>query len=82
MYSAWMMTYGAYAGPAAAASKPGIRRRTNTDKRQEKKKLQEKLDLINRSAGRRPMPRPAVFKDKSKYDRKRQKRIDRHECMA
>lgn len=52
------------------------------DKRQEKKKLQEKLDLINRSADRRPMPRPAVFKDKSKYDRKRQKRIDRHECMA
>ncbi len=52
------------------------------DKRAEKKKRQEKLDLINRSTERRPMPRPAVFKDKSKYDRNRQKANDRKLCMA
>ena len=38
-------------------------------KREEKKRKQEKLDLINRSTERRPMPRPVVFRDKSKYDR-------------
>lgn len=38
------------------------------------KNIQEKLDLINRSTERRTMPRPTVFKDKSKYDRNRQKR--------
>lgn len=52
------------------------------DKRAAKKKLEQKLDLINRSTGRRAMPRPAVFKDKSKYDRNRQKAENRRECMA
>lgn len=51
-------------------------------KREEKKRKQEKLDLINRSTERRPMPRPAVFRDKSKYDRSRRKAFDRRECMA
>lgn len=51
-------------------------------KREEKKRKQEKLDLINRSTERRPMPRPAVFRDKSKYDRGRQKALDRRKCMA
>ena len=46
-------------------------------KREEKKRKQEKLDLINRSTERRPMPRPTVFRDKSKYDRGRQKALDR-----
>lgn len=47
-----------------------------------KERKQEKLDLINRSTERRPMPRPTVFRDKSKYDRGRQKALDRRECMA
>lgn len=51
-------------------------------KREEKKRKQEKLDLINRSTERRPMPRPTVFRDKSKYDRGRQKALDRRECMV
>lgn len=50
------------------------------DKREEKRKRKEKLDMINMSAGRRTMPRPAVFKDKSKYDRGRQK-ADLRKCI-
>lgn len=46
------------------------------------KALQEKLDLINRSTERREMPRPAVFKDKTKYDRNRQKQSMRREYVA
>lgn len=46
------------------------------------KKVQEKLDMINRSTGRRPMPRPAVFRDKTKYDRNRQKDETRRACLA
>lgn len=45
------------------------------------KKTQEKLDLINRSTERHEMPRPAVFKDKSKYDRKQAKR-ELRACFA
>lgn len=53
------------------------------DKRAEKKKRKEKLDMLNRAGGRKePMPRPAVFKDKSKYDRNRQKAENRRYCMA
>lgn len=52
------------------------------DKRGQKKKVQEKLDLINRSTERRIMPRPAVFKDRTKYDRNRRKAPDRKECCA
>lgn len=43
------------------------------DKREAKRKKKEKLNMINMSTERRPMPRPAVFRDKSKYDRNRQK---------
>ena len=35
------------------------------------------LDAIKKTKDRTPMPRPAVFKDKSKYDRKRRKSEDR-----
>lgn len=54
-----------------------------TNKKEAKKKLKEKLDMYNQAGGRRePMPRPTVFRDKSKYDRNRQKARDRMECMA
>lgn len=46
------------------------------------KDLQAKLDLIARSTERREMPRPTVFRDKSKYDRNRQKHDFRRECCA
>ena len=36
------------------------------------KNVQNKLSLIAMSSERQLMPRPAVFKDKSKYDRRRQ----------
>ena len=29
-----------------------------------------KLDILNQTRDRTPMPRPAVFRDKKKYDRK------------
>lgn len=38
------------------------------------KATQEKLDAIKHSRPRELMPRPTVFKDKSKYDRKASKR--------
>lgn len=38
------------------------------------KNVQRKLELIADSTERRVMPRPAVFRDKTKYDRKRTKR--------
>lgn len=38
------------------------------------KAKQEKIRLINASTERREMPRPTVFKDKSKYDRNRSKK--------
>ena len=41
------------------------------------KETQRKLDAIKHSRGRVTMPRPTVFKDKSKYDRNTQKRVDR-----
>ena len=37
------------------------------------------LDTINRTRERAPMPRPTYFRDASKYDRKRQKQMDRKE---
>lgn len=46
------------------------------------KALRKKLELINMSTERREMPRPTVFRDKSKYDRNRQKQDFRHECFA
>ena len=36
------------------------------------KSIQNKLELINYSTERRVMPRPVIFQDKSKYNRKRQ----------
>ena len=42
-------------------------------------KYRATLDMIKRTASRAPMPRPAIFKDKTKYDRNRQKRMERHD---
>ena len=36
-----------------------------------------KLDLLNQTRDRTPMPRPAVFRDKKKYDRNSAKEEDR-----
>ena len=33
-----------------------------------------KLDILKQTKDRTPRPRPAVFRDKTKYDRKRQKK--------
>ena len=38
------------------------------DKYNEKEK-EAKLDILNQTRDRTPMPRPAVFRDKRKYDR-------------
>lgn len=37
------------------------------------------LDTINRTRERAPMPRPTYFRDASKYDRNKQKQMDRKE---
>ena len=42
-------------------------------RKEKKEEIKTKLDMMNRSAGRTPMPRPAVFKDKTKYNRNRAK---------
>ena len=39
-----------------------------------KAKKLTKLDILKQTKDRTPMPRPAVFRDKTKYDRKRQKK--------
>lgn len=41
------------------------------------KETKRKLDAIKHSRGRVTMPRPTVFKDKTKYDRNVQKKRDR-----
>ena len=46
-------------------------------KKKESKKT--KLDILNQTRERTPMPRPAVFKDKKKYDRNEVKNADRKE---
>ncbi len=46
------------------------------------KAAQAKLELIAMSTERREMPRPTVFKDKSKYDRNKAKQSFRKECFA
>ena len=38
-----------------------------------------KLDILNQTRDRTPMPRPAVFRDKKKYDRNVLKNEDRKE---
>ena len=43
------------------------------------KDKKEKLDIINQTRDRTPMPRPAVFRSKKKYDRKTLKDDDRKE---
>ena len=48
-------------------------------KKERRRKIKAKLDLMARSAGRKAMPRPAVFRDRTKYDRNRQKTKDRRE---
>ena len=40
---------------------------------------QEKLDILNQTRDRTPMPRPAVFRNKKKYDRNAVKDEDRKE---
>ena len=48
--------------------------------RQEKpdqRKIKTKLDILNQTRERSPMPRPTVFKDKKKYDRNLMKDMDR-----
>ncbi len=45
------------------------------------KHIQEKLDAIRHSRTRTLMPRPTVFKDRSKYDRARAKNALRKECV-
>ena len=40
---------------------------------------QEKLDILNQTRDRTPMPRPAVFHNKKKYDRNAVKDEDRKE---
>ena len=36
-------------------------------------KVERKLDLLKHTRPRDPMPRPTVFKDKSKFDRNKEK---------
>ena len=43
------------------------------------KKDREKLDVLNQTRDRTPMPRPAVFRNKKKYDRNAVKDEDRKE---
>ena len=45
-------------------------RKKNNDKK-------EKLDMLNQTRDRTPMPRPAVFRNKKKYDRNAVKEEDR-----
>lgn len=42
------------------------------------KAAQQKLELIAKSTERRTMPRPAVFADKTKYNRAAQKQMVRN----
>jgi len=44
-----------------------------------KKSRKAKLDILNQTRDRTPMPRPAVFRDKKKYDRNAIKDEDRKE---
>ena len=39
-----------------------------------KPKKLNRLDILKQTKDRTPMPRPTVFRDKTKYDRKRQKK--------
>lgn len=41
----------------------------NRKMKKAKKEKESKLDIINQTRDRTPIPRPAVFRDKKKYDR-------------
>ncbi len=43
------------------------------------KKIEEKLNILKHTRPRDIMPRPTVFKDESKYDRKRDKQLIKKE---
>ena len=47
-----------------------------------KKNKNVKLDILNQTRDRIPMPRPAVFRDKKKFDRNAVKNEDRKEQEA
>ena len=42
-------------------------------------KLDKKLDILDQTRDRQPMPRPAVFRDRKKYDRNAAKDAARKE---
>ena len=44
-----------------------------------RRKGKTKLDILKQSREREPMPRPAVFRDRKKYDRNLLKDMDRKE---
>ena len=44
-----------------------------------RRKRKTKLDTLKQSREREPMPRPAVFRDRKKYDRNLLKDMDRKE---
>ena len=46
-------------------------------RKKKSKEVQEKLDAFNHSRPREMMPRPTVFKDKTKYDRNKRKNDER-----
>lgn len=46
------------------------------------KEVQAKLDTIKHSRERELMPRPTVFRDKTKYNRNALKQNDRRYCYA
>ncbi len=48
-------------------------------KRRKNKNKNIKLDILNQTRDRIPMPRPAVFRDKKKFDRNAVKNEDRKE---
>ena len=50
--------------------------------RKKDKSQKSKLDILNQTRDRTPMPRPTVFKDKKKYDRNVMKDEGRKEKEA
>ena len=50
--------------------------------KKKKQSRRTKLDILNQTRDRTPIPRPAVFRDKKKYDRNAVKDEDRKEQEA
>ena len=50
-------------------------------KKASRRKRKTKLDILKQSREREPMPRPAVFRDRKKYDRNLLKDMERKELM-